>query len=225
MVYFKQKKLFIFTCNDDNNISDLMKNRPGRVYYKLEFKGINDKAIEEYCEEKLINKKYLSQIFSIKKMIKDFTFDILQTIVEEVNRYDETPLDAVKMLNVTPQSLYTRYSISVKPLQGQKIINYEKTIWMNPLSSDEESVWIKRYGTELNIDDEDSERKIISDIAINDDDDDEEDNDEKTTDYVIISLETLISTNKNTYVYNSGGYQITLTKKEIDTTDMWRYAV
>lgn len=223
---FQTKKLFIFTCNDDNNISDLMKNRPGRVYYKLEFKGINDKAIEEYCEEKLINKKYLSQIFSIKKMIKDFTFDILQTIVEEVNRYDETPLDAVKMLNVTPQSLYTRYSISVKPLQGQKIINYEKTIWMNPLSSDEESVWIKRYGTELNIDNEDSERKIISDIAINDDDDDdEEDNDEKTTDYVIISLETLISTNKNTYVYNSGGYQITLTKKEIDTTDMWRYAV
>ena len=223
---FQTKKLFIFTCNDDNNISNLMKNRPGRVYYKLEFKGINDKAIEEYCEEKLINKKYLSQIFSIKKMIKDFTFDILQTIVEEVNRYDETPLDAVKMLNVTPQSLYTRYSISVKPLQGQKIINYEKTIWMNPLSSDEESVWIKRYGTELNIDDEDSERKIISDIAINDDDDDdEEDNDEKTTDYVIISLETLISTNKNTYVYNSGGYQITLTKKEIDTTDMWRYAV
>lgn len=54
---------------------------------------------------------------------------------------------------------------------------------------------------------------------------DEEDNDEKTTDYVIISLETLISTNKDTYVYNSGGYQITLTKKEIDTTDMWRYAV
>lgn len=64
---FQTKKLFIFTCNDDNNISDLMKNRPGRVYYKLEFKGINDKAIEEYCEEKLINKKYLSQIFSIKK--------------------------------------------------------------------------------------------------------------------------------------------------------------
>ena len=73
---FQTKKLFIFTCNDDNNISDLMKNRPGRVYYKLEFKGINDKAIEEYCEEKLINKKYLSQIFSIKKMIKE-SYDII----------------------------------------------------------------------------------------------------------------------------------------------------
>lgn len=213
---FTSKKLFIFTCNDDTKISDLMKNRPGRVYYKLEFKGITDNAIEEYCEEKLNNKEYLPQIFSIRKMIKDFTFDILQTIVEEVNRYNETPLDAVKMLNITPQSLYSRYIVSIKPLQNQNIIKFQKSLWINPLSTDEQTVWIERYGNNP-IDD------VDWDIVECENEDD--DNDSKSTDYVKISLETLTSTDKNTYVYDNNGYQITLTKKEIDTEDMWKYAI
>lgn len=224
---FQTKKLFIFTCNDDSNISDLMKNRPGRIFYKLEFKGITEKAIEEYCEEKLNNKSYISQIFSIRKMIKDFTFDILQAIVEEVNRYNETPLDVVKMLNVTPESLYAKYTVSIKPLKNQQIIKFEKSLWVNPLSSEEESVWIYRAKTS-NADDnkyvvEDEDIKICE-LSCETDDDDEDNNVKTVTDYFPVSLLTMVSSNKNTYVYQNEEYQVTLTKKIIDTDDMWKYA-
>ena len=34
----------------------------------------------------------------------------------------------------------------------------------------------------------------------------------------------MVSSNKNTYVYQNEEYQVTLTKKIIDTDDMWKYA-
>lgn len=184
------------------------------------------RAIEEYCEEKLNNKSYISQIFSIRKMIKDFTFDILQAIVEEVNRYNETPLDVVKMLNVTPESLYAKYTVSIKPLKNQRIIKFEKSLWVNPLSSEEESVWIYRAKTS----NEDDNKYVVEDEDIKicelscETDDDEDNNVKTVTDYFPVSLLTMVSSNKNTYVYQNEEYQVTLTKKIIDTDDMWKYA-
>lgn len=100
--------------------------------------------------------------------------------------------------------------------KNQNIIKFQKSLWINPLSTDEQTVWIERYGNNP-IDD------VDWDIVECENEDD--DNDSKSTDYVKISLETLISTDKNTYVYDNNGYQITLTKKEIDTEDMWKYAI
>ena len=159
-------------------------------------------------------------------MIKDFTFDILQAIVEEVNRYNETPLDVVKMLNVTPESLYAKYTVSIKPLKNQQIVKFEKSLWVNPLSSEEESVWIYRAKTSNENDNkyvvEDEDIKICE---LSCETDDDEDNNVKTvTDYFPVSLLTMVSSNKNTYVYQNEEYQVTLTKKIIDTDDMWKYA-
>lgn len=98
------KRLYILTANDTNRINPQLLNRPGRIYYKVMFGCLDDDTITEYCDEKLINKEIIKDIQQIATRIRDFSFDILQAIVEECNRYGVTPKEACKYLNVSPDS-------------------------------------------------------------------------------------------------------------------------
>lgn len=111
------KKLFIFTCNECDRITGMMKNRPGRIFYNIEFGGLSDSIIESYCKENLKNGKHLVEILNMKKMFEHFTFDMLQALVEEVNRYNESPLTAVKMMNIIPEAKSDYYAVTVTDIE------------------------------------------------------------------------------------------------------------
>ena len=53
---YPTKKLFVMTCNDKWRIDTHMRNRPGRIFYALEFSGLDSDFIREYCEDNLKNK-------------------------------------------------------------------------------------------------------------------------------------------------------------------------
>ena len=93
------KNLFVFTCNESYKINDYMLNRPGRIYYYIEFKGLDVEFIEEYCNDNLNNKKNIHSICQISTLFHVFNFDMLQALVEEMNRYDESAQEALKLLN------------------------------------------------------------------------------------------------------------------------------
>lgn len=100
---FPSRKLFVITCNDKWRVNEHMRNRPGRIYYMIDFKGLEPLFIEEYCQDVLINKSYISKIVEIAALFEQFNFDMLKALVEEMNRYDESPQDALKMLNAKPE--------------------------------------------------------------------------------------------------------------------------
>lgn len=100
---FQSKKLFILTCNDKYKIDVNMKNRPGRIYYLLDFKGITEEFVREYCEDNLKNKVYTEEIVKVSSLFDVFNFDLLSAFVEEINRYDEPPLDLLPLLNAKPE--------------------------------------------------------------------------------------------------------------------------
>jgi hypothetical protein len=108
---YPTKKLFIVTCNDSWRIDKNMKNRPGRMYYMLSFKGLDDSFIREYATENLVDRTKLEGIFSIVTMFGSFNFDMLKSLVEEMNRYGETAQEAIKLLNVKPQSEKSSFDI------------------------------------------------------------------------------------------------------------------
>ena len=97
---FSSRKLFLFTSNNKYGMDRHMQNRPGRIFYLLEFRGLDSDFIREYCEDKLINKKWINSVVNIANAFNEFNFDMLQALVEEMNRYDEEPKDALKWLNV-----------------------------------------------------------------------------------------------------------------------------
>ena len=99
---FPTKKLFILTTNDTYRINTHMRNRPGRLFYSLKYTGLEDAFIREYCEDTLKNTSYTSELCKLAMLYTAFSFDMLKAIVEEMNRYDESPSQVLEMLNAIP---------------------------------------------------------------------------------------------------------------------------
>lgn len=100
---FPSKKLFVLTCNDKWRIDAHMRNRPGRIFYMLDFKGLDPEFIREYCQDNLDAKQHIERIVQITGLFNQFNFDMLKALVEEMNRYNEAPEQALKMLNAKPE--------------------------------------------------------------------------------------------------------------------------
>jgi len=98
---FTGKRLFLLTANDKWGIDKNMNNRPGRLFYNLDYKGLEEDAILEYCNERLNDKNEIKSILRLAKINGKFNFDMLQAMVEEMNRYNETAKEVLDMLNVS----------------------------------------------------------------------------------------------------------------------------
>lgn len=100
---FPSKKLFVITCNNKWRIDENMRNRPGRIFYMLDFRGLDSDFIREYCEDNLDQKEHIKKICEIASLFDEFNFDMLKALVEEMNRYQETPQESLVMLNTKPE--------------------------------------------------------------------------------------------------------------------------
>lgn len=93
------KKLFLLTANS-GHIDEHLLNRPGRIYYKLEYDGLTEEFINEYVSDVLIHKEREAELLRVLKAFEKLNFDMIQAIVEEINRYNEDPKQLMHMLNV-----------------------------------------------------------------------------------------------------------------------------
>jgi hypothetical protein len=99
---YPSKKLFILTANDKYKVNSHMRNRPGRIFYMIEYKGLDAEFIREYCMDNLDDKSYIEQVCRLTLLFDSFNFDMLKALVEEMNRYKESPNQAMEMLNAKP---------------------------------------------------------------------------------------------------------------------------
>jgi hypothetical protein len=134
---YPSKKLFMLTCNDKWRVDSHMRNRPGRIFYMIDFRGLDAEFIREYCMDNLNAKEYIEKICSIATLFGEFNFDMLKAMVEEMNRYNESPTDVLKLLNAKPEfSDEAKYKVELQiggiELDGEKV---EQTEWHgNPLT-------------------------------------------------------------------------------------------
>jgi hypothetical protein len=135
---FPSKKLFVLTCNDKWRVDSHMRNRPGRIFYMLDFKGLEEDFIVEYCNDNLKDKTQSLPVARIANMFEQFNFDMLKALVEEMNRFGETPQQALKMLNTKPEfGGDSKYEIKLvvagEPIDVEKIDG--KTWTGNPFTN------------------------------------------------------------------------------------------
>ena len=118
---YQTKKLFLLTCNDFYRVNEYMLNRPGRIFYHLDFDGLDSEFISQYCDDNLLNKDFKSRVSKISGLFDKFNFDLLSSIVEECNRYNEDPFDVIEILNARPQSSkFGKFDFEIY-YQGKKI--------------------------------------------------------------------------------------------------------
>jgi hypothetical protein len=119
---FTTQKLILLTSNDYGKINSHLQNRPGRIYYNLEFNGLDNDFIMEYGKDNLKNPVHVNGLGVVASMVKPMSFDILQAIVEECNRYDESPVKTMEILNVKEYASFPdTYLVSIVSKKGKKI--------------------------------------------------------------------------------------------------------
>lgn len=139
---YPTKKLFILTCNDKYRIDSHMRNRPGRIYYMIDFVGLEKEFIEEYCQDNLVDKDQTNGVITMSALFAEFNFDMLKALVEEMNRYNESAADAIQMLNAKPTTDDSGRYDTVLTDKGGKVIPTNNETWSgNPLKNTKLGTW------------------------------------------------------------------------------------
>ena len=139
---YSSKKLFMLTSNDKWRVDSHMRNRPGRIFYMIDFKGLDEAFIREYCYDNLVKPdlKTVDTIVNISSVFSAFNFDMLKALVEEMNRYNESPQDAMRILNVKAE-FDSAVTYRVEVYRGDRKSERGTTSWTGaPLSAREISV-------------------------------------------------------------------------------------
>jgi hypothetical protein len=131
------KKLFVLTTNS-GYIDEHLLNRPGRIHYKFAYSGVSEDFVREYLQDKLKDKSHIESFVKISNAFTAFTFDMMQAIVDEMNRFDESPEVAIQDLNIDVSNENCTYSISLL-YDGVPINNnyYPLRTTQNPLLSND----------------------------------------------------------------------------------------
>lgn len=110
---YQSNHLFIFACNNSNQVNDYFYNRPSRIYFDIQFSGLCEEDIKEYCDDHLVNMCYLDDFYKLHKVIRSFTFDILVEMVNYSNLLNKSPLEGLNWLNIDYEA-DRRYQINFK---------------------------------------------------------------------------------------------------------------
>lgn len=138
---FPTKKLFMITCNDKYRVDIHMRNRPGRIYYMLDFKGLDAAFVREYCDDNLNSKSHIDGVVSISGLFNEFNFDMLKALVEEMNRYNEPAQESIRMLNAKPEfDRGSKYDIKIYH-NGVEVKEGTKEFEGNPLHTEGVEIW------------------------------------------------------------------------------------
>lgn len=119
---YASKKLFLLTSNDRWRVERNMLNRPGRIFYVMNFYGLNLEFVKGYAEENLIDKSHVEKVCVVSAVFSAFNLDMLKALIQEMNRYSESPGKALKYLNIRPEfSDQATYSVTVTDPEGQTV--------------------------------------------------------------------------------------------------------
>lgn len=110
--------LWLFTSN--GKVSKFLMARPGRIKYVFSFNKLDETIIQKFIDEKLIHQDKKEEVVSVIKKIStilnNFTFDILETIINEFNIFGVTDNSKNSILSSLNIGLEKSLSFSVSGL-------------------------------------------------------------------------------------------------------------
>ena len=100
---FNTHNLFVFTCNEMYT-NEYLNNRPSRIKYRSHFESLDSAIVDEVIDDLLINKQHSESIKKVLEQIGITTFDLLITLIKEVDLFNESAIEVVRYLNVKRDS-------------------------------------------------------------------------------------------------------------------------
>lgn len=100
------KRMILLTENETHKINDYMLNRPGRVFYHFRYDKLEEDLVREYCANKNIDEDTIEAILFRISSSKEFSFDVLQAVIEEYLRFGGDIKEIFKDLNIEQPYVY-----------------------------------------------------------------------------------------------------------------------
>ena len=161
------KKLILLSENEYYDVNGLYKNRPSRIYYSYKYEKLERALVEEYTGANIENEEFINDIVMLSNRTLDFSFDVLQSVIEECNRYpDETFDNIVSDLNIASSESKTKLLIeSIVSIggkdKGMKYIARDKALPFDDFYANVQAI------AEEKMDKEQNHRTIYLDIGFN----------------------------------------------------------
>jgi len=114
----KTKRMFIMTENSILDINDFLLNRPSRIYYHFKYSKLDEESISGYCNDRGVSEEVVNDIIDLSRRLLIFSFDMMQSIVEEHLRYNESVSFVIEELNVNSDE-------SEKMIEISKVVDKE----------------------------------------------------------------------------------------------------
>ena len=94
-------KLYVLTKND-GYVSEFLRNRPSRIFYTFSYKKLPRATMDDYLARNLANKTFLKDFDTLYELSTDLNFDVMQALVEELNRFPEDKFsDVLNIMGIT----------------------------------------------------------------------------------------------------------------------------
>jgi hypothetical protein len=121
---------FILTVNT-TRINENLINRPGRIYYHKTFNGLDDDTVREVGEDLLKNKDFLDELVDVCGDIRNLSFDMLISVINDVNLFNESPKTCVKEFGFdSSDGMYAKVYQILKDEKKSEVT--ENAVWLNP---------------------------------------------------------------------------------------------
>lgn len=112
----KGKHMILFTCNDDNKISEYLIDRCSRIRYWRKFDEMSPSLIMEVLNDKLNDKKEVKSLTDfIKDNFKVCSFDNIASFAKEANDYPTTTFEELfEDMNLSSKGIIKPHARSCK---------------------------------------------------------------------------------------------------------------
>lgn len=113
--HYATHNLTVATVNDSYRLVEALKNRPSRFYYHYRYVRLEAAFIQEYCLDNLAEwtQERVDAVVEVTNRVSGFNFDMLQTLVEEMNRFGDTPEECLRHLNIIASNTQVHYKVRV----------------------------------------------------------------------------------------------------------------
>lgn len=120
---YTASNLVVATLNDSKRLSSPLKNRPSRFYYHYRYGSVDREFVDEFCKEQLRNYSTdtVRDILGVVNRMYGFNFDMLQTLVEELNRYGDSVETTLQHVNIVPDRNTINYAVTLRNAEGNEV--------------------------------------------------------------------------------------------------------
>lgn len=122
---FNTHNLFIFTCNKMHT-NEYLTNRPSRIRYRSHFESLPEDVINEVIDDLLQRKEHRESILQVLNSIGVITFDLLITLIKEVDLFNQPASEVAPFLNIIAEDI--RVDISEVWKGKAYVIHYDTNL-------------------------------------------------------------------------------------------------